>query len=57
MAGREVGCCFWGAIFGNLREELAVLVIELGNQRERLAVLIVEKGVEGREIIGGGGIK
>ena len=50
MAGKEVGCCFWGAILGNLREELAVLIVELGDLSEGLAVLIFEYGAEGREL-------
>ena len=43
VAGEEVGCYFWGAILGNLREELAILILE--------------EGAEGREIIGGDGVE
>ena len=43
MAGEEVGCCFWGTILCDLREELAVLILE--------------EGAEAREIVGGDGVK
>lgn len=49
MAGEEVGCYFWGAILGNLREELAVLFLEERAEGREISIGDrVKKWVPGR---------